>query len=165
MGMTVMIDKTLVMQILTAISEQAPKQVAVERLGLCDENTLAKHLVYMAQERLIDNCADEVVQFDTSGKISSFENCGITSLGISYIEQDDGIYKELHTVNVALNIDEIRQLLLDNIATNAEPDQKETLTNAIKSLSKETLREICKELIVKGLTGNTALTWLKSIII
>ncbi|MFA9487099.1 MULTISPECIES: hypothetical protein [unclassified Moraxella] len=31
------INKTLVMQILTVLSEQAPKRVSVERLGLCDE--------------------------------------------------------------------------------------------------------------------------------
>lgn len=160
-----MIDKTLVVQILTEISKEAPKRVAVEHLGLCDDNTLAKHLVYMAQEHLIDGSPDEVVTYDTAGEISCFESCAITSLGMSYIEQDDGIYKELHTVNISLNADEIRQLLLDNIATNADPSQRETLTQTIKSLSKEALMEICKELIVKGLTGGTALAWLKSIIL
>ncbi|WII94978.1 hypothetical protein LU276_08185 [Moraxella haemolytica] len=34
------INKTLVMQILTVLSEQAPKRVSVERLGLCDEQDM-----------------------------------------------------------------------------------------------------------------------------
>ncbi|AKI27011.1 hypothetical protein [Moraxella catarrhalis] len=158
------INKTLVMQILTVLSEQIPKRVSVERLGLCDQQTLAKHLMYMAHEDLIDNDADEVVGLDTSGEISHFESCGITSLGISYIGRDDGIHKELHAVNISLDVNELRQLLLDNVAANAEPDQKQKLTNAIASLSRETLVEVCKELIVKGLTAGTVLTWLRNFI-
>lgn len=158
------IDKTLMMQILTVLSEQAPKRVSAERLGLCDEQTLANHLKYMAREGLIDNDANEVVEFGSDDEISSFENCGITSRGISYIGQDDGIYKELNTVNVALDVDELRQLLLDNVVANAEPDQRQKLADTITSLSKETLVEVCKELIVKGLTAGTALTWLKTLI-
>ena len=158
------INKTLVMQILTVLSEQTPKRVSVERLGLCDEQTLAKHLMYMAREGLIDNDANEVVGLDTSDEISHFESCGITSLGISYIGRDDGIHKELHAVNISLDVNELRQLLLDNVAANAEPDQKQKLTNAIASLSRETLVEVCKELIVKGLTAGTVLTWLRNFI-
>lgn len=158
------INKTLVMQILTVLSEQTPKRVSVERLELCDEQTLAKHLMYMAREGLIDNNADEVVELDTSGEILDFESCGITSLGISYIGQDDGIHKELHAVNISLDVNELRRLLLDNVAANAEPDQKQKLANAIASLSRETLVEVCKELIVKGLTAGTVLTWLRNFI-
>ncbi|AKG15603.2 hypothetical protein [Moraxella bovoculi] len=158
------IDKTLVMQILTVLSEQTPKRVSVERLGLCDEQTLARHLIYMSQEGLIDKDVDQVVCYDTEGEISHFESCGITSLGISYIGRDDGIHKELHAVNISLDMNELRQLLLDNVAANAEPDQKQKLTNAIASLSRETLVEVCKELIVKGLTAGTVLTWLRNFI-
>lgn len=159
-----MINKALVGRILHALGEQAPKRVAVERLGLCDERTLANHLMYMAREGLIDNDANEVVGFDSSGEIASFENCGITSLGISHIGQDDGIHQELNTVNIALDVDQLRQLLLDNVVANAEPEQRQKLTHAITSLSKETLVEVCKELIVKGLTAGTTLTWLKTLI-
>lgn len=158
------INKTLVMQILTVLSEQTPKRVSVERLGLCDEQTLVRHLIYMSQEGLIDNDVDQVVGYDTEGEISHFESCGITSLGISYIGRDDGIHKELHAVNISLDVNELRQLLLDNVAANAEPDQKQKLTNAIASLSRETLVEVCKELIVKGLTAGTVLTWLRNFI-
>lgn len=54
--------------------------------------------------------------------------------------------------------------MLDNIAQNAEPSEQERLAQAVKSLSKEVLTDVCKELIVKGLTGGALLAYLSTII-
>lgn len=112
-------NKELINKILQILAEQSPYSVDLTSYSLCDQQTLAKHLKFLAQEQLIE--PDEVVILDTDNIGITIMPCDITNKGWEFIKQDAGIRKEINTITVSLSEDTIKALLIQNIQQSDQP--------------------------------------------
>lgn len=142
-------NKELINKILQILAEQSPYSVDLTSYSLCDQQTLARHLKFLAQEQLIipTNVVDEF----SDGSVF-IENCEITSKGWEFIKQDAGIRKEINTITVSLSEDTIKALLIQNIQQTDQPqDQKDRLINAIKDTPAEAWKSIVGQIVEQSL--------------
>lgn len=142
-------NKELINKILQILAENSPKVVDLQRFNLCDQQTLARHLKFLAQEQLITP-ANVVTEFSDGGIF--IENCEITSKGWEFIKQDAGVRKEIKTITVSLSEDTIKALLIQNIQQTDQPqDQKDKLINAIKDTPAEAWKSLVAKIVEQSL--------------
>ena len=145
------IDRLFQNQILNIAAKCYPCSVNYELDELfkdIDEQKIAANLCYLAKHKLIEDNPIEI----SVDRIISLGNICITHRGLDFLADDGGLSAILGVVTVKFEADTLKAILANRInQSDLSPDDKQSMTDALRELPAESIKHLTTKLLDAGL--------------
>lgn len=108
------------------------------------------NLLYLEEHGLVESG----VKLGLNSETVTFTQARITARGMDFLEEDGGLGAVLGTVTIKIHEDTLREILERKILeSDAPPEEKSRLAQAVKGLSAEAIKHLTLKLLDEGLAS------------
>lgn len=157
------LNRDLQRHVLTKLKEFYPEELEIEHLGLdYEKQELQGNLFYLKEHELIES---NTIATYLGGVPMDMLSARISAKGLDFLEDDGGISAILNAITMKFDVENIRKIFQDKIVTSAlSQDEKKTLTEKIKNMSGEAMKNVIIDLLTKGLKNPSILVFIADIL-